>query len=247
MLGASAATPSSSGALSKKLSPIHSRKIRIVIADDTQMGCNLLKSAIARSRFRFEVVACATSRSEVVHSLTAHPVDVALVSGDLLDGPLAGFQSVGEIRTSFPKISCVLLLESPTDDMVVSAFRSGAKGVFCREEPLPALWKCIRSVYEGQVWANSKQLHLLLEALVHAPPTHSDSFQNRPLLTKREDDVVNLVAAGFTNKAIAKSLTISEHTVSNYLFRIYEKLGISNRVELVLYTLSRRQSESPRS
>ena len=58
---------------------------------------------------------------------------------------------------------------------------------------------------------------------------------------------MNLVTAGFTNKAIAKNLKISEHTVSNYLFRIYEKLGISNRVELVLYALSRRQGEAPRT
>lgn len=243
-LGASTATPTS-GALSKKLSPMHSRKIRVAIADDTQMGCNLLKSAIGRSRFRFEVVACAISRSEIARVLNAHPVDVALVSGDLLDGPLSGFQVVGEIRTGFPKISSVLLLKAPTDEMVVTAFRSGAKGVFCREEPLPALWKCIRSVYDGQVWANSKQLHLLLEALVNALPPRAQSFPKRPFLTKREEDVINLVAAGFTNKAIATSLTISEHTVSNYLFRVYEKLGISNRVELVLHTLARRQGEAP--
>lgn len=239
MLGGSAATVAS-GPLGKKLSPIQSRKIRVIVADDTQMGCNLLKSVITRSRFRFEVVACATSRSEVVRCLNAHPVDVALVSGDLLEGPLVGFEVVREIRSSFPKISSVLLLKSPSNEMVVTAFRNGAKGVFCREEPLPALWKCIRSVYEGQIWANSKQLQLLLEALISALPAPAESPQNRSFLTKREEEVVSLVAAGHTNKAIASNLGIGEHTVSNYLFKIYDKLGVSNRVELVLYALSRR-------
>ena len=185
MLGASTAS-AASGPISKKLSPISSRKIRVIIADDTQMGCNLLKSAISRSRFRFEVVACATTRAEVVRSLNAHPVDVALVNGDLIDGPLIGFEVVREIRASFPNTSSVLLLKSPTDEMVVTAFRSGAKGVFGREEPLPALWKCIRSVYEGQIWANSKQLHLLLEALISALPPHAESSLSRPFLTKEK-------------------------------------------------------------
>ena len=204
MVGASAATVAP-GPLGKKLSPIQSRKIRVIVADDTQMGCNLLKSVITRSRFRFEVVACATSRSEVVRCLNAHSVDVALVSGDLLEGPLVGFEVVREIRSSFPKISSVLLLKSPTNEMVVTAFRNGAKGVFCREEPLPALWKCIRSVYEGQIWANTsvKQLQSF--------PRCSDQRATCPrrellkiglfLKHKEKKEVVSLVAAGHTNKA----------------------------------------------
>jgi len=66
---------------------------------------------------------------------------------------------------------------------------------------------------------------------------HVTSATGRRLLAKREEEVVNLVAEGLTNRDIAQKLGISEHTVSNYLFRVYEKLGISSRVELVLYVL----------
>jgi DNA-binding CsgD family transcriptional regulator len=65
----------------------------------------------------------------------------------------------------------------------------------------------------------------------------------QPLLTKREDDVVNLVFDGLPNRETAQRLGLTEHTVSNYLFRIYEKLGISTRVELVLYALRQKQQE----
>ena len=66
------------------------------------------------------------------------------------------------------------------------------------------------------------------------------------LLTKREDEVAGLVAEGLTNKEIAKRLSLSEHTVSNYLFRIYEKIGISSRVEFVLYVFDRREQKLKR-
>jgi len=227
----------------RQLSGAHPQeKIFILIADDSLMGCYLLKSAVTRSRFGFEVVACATSRSEIMQCLNTRSVDVALVNEDLMDGPLTGFQVVSEVRVSFPKTRAVLLLKSVQDEMIVDAFRSGAKGVFCRTEPLPALCKCIRSVHRGQIWANSKQLHLILEALVHATPLRATYYRGRALLTKREDEVFSLVAEGLPNKLIAHRLGISEHTVGNYLFKMYDKLGISSRVELVLYALARRQA-----
>ena len=230
-----------------ELSAARRQRIRVLIADDSQMGCHLLKSALTRSRVDLEVVACATTRSEILQCLKTNQVDIALVNVDLLDEPLIGFLVVSEVRATFPKTRVVLLLKSVPDEIVVDAFRSGAKGVFCRSEPLSALCKCIRSVHEGQIWANSKQLHLLLEALISATPLRAGNFRRRSLFTKREDEVARLVMDGLTNKAIAKNLGISEHTVSNYLFKMYEKLGISSRVELVLYTLARRQSENPQS
>jgi two-component system nitrate/nitrite response regulator NarL len=219
-------------------------RIRILIADDSRMSCHLLKSALTRSSFVFDVVACAITRVEILQFLKTGHADIGLVSQDLADGPIMGFQVVNELRVSFPKTRVILLLKSVPDEMIVDAFRSGTKGVFCRTEPLPSLCKCIRSVHHGQIWANSKQLHLVLEALISATPLRAANFQGRSLLTKREDEVVNLVTDGLANRAIGQKLGITEHTVSNYLFKIYDKLGISSRVELVLYTLTRRYAQS---
>jgi len=126
---------------------------------------------------------------------------------------------------------------------VVDAFRGGAKGVFCKSEPIQALRKSIQAVHKGQIWANSHQLHLILEALVSAAPLRAKQAPRGSLLAKREDEAARLVAEGLSNREIGERLGLSEHTVSNYLFRIYEKLGISSRVELVLYMLKQREKK----
>ena len=213
------------------------RQIRLLIAEETPLGCQLLENSFTRSRF--EVVACATSCSEIVDSMNARSVDVALVSESLQGGRFAGFQALNKLGESFPTVRKVLLLRSALD-LVVEAFRAGAEGVVCRTEPIQVLCKCIQAVHKGQIWANSHQLHLLLQALRTSTPLRVINSEGQYLLAQREDELANLVAEGMTNREIAQKLGVAEHTVSNSLFRIYEKLGISSRVELVLYFLKQR-------
>lgn len=218
-----------------------SSKVSVLIADDSRMSCQLLQNALSRTRFRFEIAACAVSRPEILSSLKNNRVDVALISQNLEDGPLSGAQFLSEMRESSPDTRIVILLKTATCDLVVDAFRGGARGVFCRTESFETLCKCIQSVHRGQIWANSDQLHFLLEAFVQASPLRAVDYAGRPLLTKRENDVASLLAEGLSNKEVSIKLGLSEHTVSNYLFRIYNKLGVSSRVELVLYLLRQRQ------
>ncbi len=112
---------------------------------------------------------------------------------------------------------------------------------------MQTLFKCIQAVHQGQIWANSTQLCSVLNAFVNAAPLRLVNSQGRKLLTRREEDVVKLVVEGHTNREVADKLGLTEHTVSNYLFRIYDKLGMSSRVELVLYSLRRPQSSEPES
>ena len=146
-----------------------------------------------------------------------------------------------ELQDSHPQTRFVLLCKSLNNDLVVDAFRAGAMGVFCRTESFVRLCKCIRVVHQGQVWASSDQLRLMLGALKKASPLRMTSANGPNRLAKREAQVVDLVAEGLTNRDIALKLGITEHTVSNYLFRIYNKLGISSRVELVLYVMKHRE------
>jgi DNA-binding NarL/FixJ family response regulator len=212
-----------------------SSRIRVLVADETPMGCQLLKNALIR--FRFDVVACATSCIEIAECMSKRPVDVALVSETLHGGTFEGFQALNELQVSFPAVRVIMLLKSAPRDLVVDAFRAGAKGVVCRSEPVRVLCKCVETVHKGQIWANSHQLHFILEALITSTPLRLISSRGRYLLARREEEVANLVAEGMTNRQIAEKLRVAEHTVSNYLFRVYEKLGISSRVELVLYVL----------
>ncbi len=217
------------------------KPIGVLIADDSRMGCQLLKNELERSRHRFEVVACSVNRAEIISALNQNGVDVALISENLQDGPFMGFEVLREARFYHPKTQVVILLKHSSRDLIIDAFRGGAKGVFCRNAPVEDLCKCIHVVHEGQVWANSMELKFLLDALANASPLRVVNSQGLNLLAKREDEVASLLAEGLSNKEIAQKLGLSEHTVSNYLFRIYNKLGISSRVELVLYVLKGRQ------
>src|ERR1700676_1603975 len=223
---------------SQNASPIpDSAPISALIADETRMGAQLLKNELERSRYRINVVGSATSQSEIFRSLDADPVDIALINENLEEGSYLGFQVLAKLRESYPKTRVILLLKSAPHDLVVDAFRGGVKGVFCRTDTPQALCKCVRAVHSGQIWVNSNQLHFVLEELVNAKPLRVVDFQGRPLLTKRQDEVVTLVAEGLPNSQIARTLGLTEHTVNNYLFRIYDKLGISSRTELALYAL----------
>jgi len=124
--------------------------------------------------------------------------------------------------------------------LVIDAFRSGAHGVIFRDEPLETLSKCIHAVHQGQVWANSQHLGYLLETLAQVKPLRLQDARGTNLLSPREERVVHLVAEGLTNRQISTELELSEHTVRNYLFKIFDKLGVSTRVELVLYCLQEK-------
>jgi DNA-binding NarL/FixJ family response regulator len=224
-----------------QLPAARAKHISILLADETQMGCQILRNALVRSNSQFKVVDCATNRGEILRALQAHPIEVAVVSESLQEGPHAGFEVLSEVRASYPHTRVIFLLKSASEQMLVEAFRAGAKGVFCKSEPIQGLRKSIQAVSKGQVWANSRQLNLILEALAGTTPPWPQDAPKAAVLAKREEEVANLVAEGLTNREVAAKLGLCEHTVSNYLFRIYDKLGLSSRVELVLYLLNQRQ------
>lgn len=209
------------------------RTIDLLIADENSMNCQLLQSAL-RHRSVFRVAACAISKDEVLSVMNCKNVDIALINESLQDGPLTGLSVLNELRASFPRTRVIVLLKSPREDLVVDAFRAGARGIFCHAKPLHLICKCITAVHEGQIWATSSELSAVLDAFASPSTLRTNNSQGEILLTKREKDVVRLVVEGYTNRDAAKQLGLTEHTVSNYLFRIYDKLGISSRVELVL-------------
>ncbi len=143
-----------------------------------------------------------------------------------------------------------MLLDSMARSAVVNAFRARGPLVSSVEtKPFHVLCKCIQSVHQGQVWAGSEVLRFALEALGQTPSIskfrRSPSKAPKTLLTKREKDIVDSVTDGLTNRDISRRLNLSEHTVRNYLFRIFNKLGTSNRLELALYALHPRGVNRP--
>jgi len=213
------------------------------------MGSELLARALESSRFGIRVVPPPATLAAATEDKKL-PVDVALISANLKEQPLAGFALLKQLLKSDPSLRCIMLLDSGERDLIVEAFRSGALGVCEREQPYKQLCKCVYSVYRGQIWANSQQLRYVLEALVAGMPARITDAQGKVLLTRREEQIASLVAEGLKNREVADHLKVSEHTVKNHLFHIFERLGISSRAELILYLFSHKsglaQLEQPR-
>jgi DNA-binding CsgD family transcriptional regulator len=138
-----------------------------------------------------------------------------------------------------------MLLDSSKRENVLHAFHAGARGIFSRHDSMEILSRCIRSVYEGQIWANSEQVSFAVEELARSPVVRAVNANGLDLLSKREMDVVRSLAEGLTNREIAERLGLSRHTIKNYLFRVYDKLGVSSRLELLFMTLT--QAGAPQS
>ena len=213
--------------------------IRVVVADGTRMGSQLISDAL-KGDFRFTVAGVCASSHELLESVAACHPDVVVVNVNLDEQAMKGFEVARQLRTSYPQTRVIILLDSPKRDLVIRAFGSGAKGVFCRAQSIEMLRKCICIVHAGQVWASSEELHFVLDTLAASAPSRLVDSRGTVLLSKREQDVVQCVTEGLTNKEIALRLKLSEHTVKNYMFRIFDKLGVSTRVEMVLYAFSQR-------
>jgi DNA-binding NarL/FixJ family response regulator len=204
------------------------------------MGAELLAKMLERDR-RFEVMETVFTPEDILRAAGEHHPDVVLLT-QYEDSP-ARFRTARELRASFPDIHTVVILGSISGELVVEAFRAGAKGLLARTESAKLLGKCLQSVYEGNIWINSAQLKDLIDALVlYSPPRFADS-KGIPLLSKQEQAVVHWMTEGLSNREIAAQLKLSEHTVKNYIFRIFDKLGVSKRVEVILYALSRRDEK----
>ncbi len=215
--------------------------VSVIIAEANQLNCQLVESAFRAKRTHVAVVASAVGSRQTLALVKEREPDVAIISAQLETGPLDGYHILRELHSLQTKTRAILLLGSRDRELVIDAFRCGARGVVFRDEPLETLAKCIHAVHRGQVWANSQHLGYLLDVLSQMPIRLHDA-KGIELLSKREGEVVRLVSDGLTNRGISVQLGLSEHTIRNYLFKIFEKLGVSTRVELVLYCLQEKQS-----
>lgn len=211
--------------------------IRVLVADDTRIHTDLLAEALRRDR-QLEVVASPDRSRDLVETVKQNRVSVVVLSSNIDEEPLRGFELLRQLRASNSGILAIMLLDSSKRETVLQAFHAGARGIFSRHDSVDSLSKCIRSVYEGQVWATSEQVSFAVEALAGYPVVRALDANGLSLLSKREMDVVRSLAEGLTNREIAERLGLSQHTIKNYLFRVYDKLGVSSRLELLFMTMS---------
>ncbi len=220
----------------KELAPllIPKKIVHILIADSGPLQSQLLMRAL-RARREFQVSAVALNTTALHDFLEANPADVALIAGNRLPD----WGMLRWLRISYPKIAPVLLTDSDDHELVLNALRAGARGIFLfMHNPFRMLCKCVQCVSRGEVWIDNQQMRYVMDALAEIPALRVVNSNGRSLLTPREEQVVALVADGLSNREVAAELGLSEHTIKKYLLRIFDKVGVSSRVELVLYAMS---------
>jgi two-component system nitrate/nitrite response regulator NarL len=212
-------------------------ELKVLLADVSKMDCQLLANAMLRHS-RFRVMGCVTSASEASTAICQSQPDIAVISTRLQDGALAGILLLRRLRALQMRCHVIMLLDDNNSELIVEAFRNGARGIFCRTGSFRELRKCMERVREGQIWVSNPQAECVVQALMRAPAPSITRPEVTTILSKREEEVARLVASGLSNREISRKLGLSQHTVKNYLFRVFEKLGFSTRIELVLYIMS---------
>jgi DNA-binding NarL/FixJ family response regulator len=157
---------------------------------------------------------------------------------DLALPKLSGLEVLSELSKLGLQTRSIMLTAEIEREQVVEALQLGVRGIVLKHSALELLLKSIRCVNEGQYWIGQEGVSDLIHALRRTKPSHSASGVRRTSgLSSREMEVIALIVAGYTNKDLARKLGISENTAKHHLTNIFDKLGVSNRLELVLYAV----------
>jgi two-component system, NarL family, nitrate/nitrite response regulator NarL len=214
----------------------------VLVSEASKMYCDLLSMALYAVQDRFHVVGAASKTTEILKVIQECRPQVVIISDHLEDGPFAGIRILPAVRRLSPATRILAVLGASNRESIIEAFRFGADGVFCRKSPFELLWKSLEAIAQGEIWANATEIRYVLDEFMKVPKPRVVDSAVAQRMTKRESDVARAAVEGLSNREIARALGLSEHTVKNYLFKIFDKLGVSNRVELVLSCL--RQEEA---
>ena len=219
-------------------------KIRIVVADDHPIFRDGLCRLLALEE-DFEVVAQAQDGRQVLDVLQQHEPDILLL--DLKMPGLDGLATLQRLQIAKNKTRVIVLTASDDKNEFVQAMKLGTSGIVLKQTATELLIKSIRKVHAGEIWLDSHTTAAVIRQFVandeaqpamHSlPPSPPTRERERSPLSQREREIVALVAQGFKNKEMAEKMFISEQTVKNHLHNIFDKLGVSDRLELALYAI----------
>jgi DNA-binding NarL/FixJ family response regulator len=217
-------------------------RIRIVVADDHPIFRDGLCKLLALEE-DFEVVAQAQDGRQVLDVLQQYAPDILLL--DLKMPGLDGLATLQRLQAVKNQTRVIVLTASDDKNEFVQAMKLGTSGIVLKQTATELLIKSIRKVHAGEIWLDSHTTAAVIRQFVAAddpPPQQTSSptasrERERSPLSQREREIVALVAQGFKNKEMAEKMFISEQTVKNHLHNIFDKLGVSDRLELALYAI----------
>jgi len=215
-----------------------SRPVRIVIADDHPIFRDGLRKLLEEEP-DLEVVGEAADGAQAVSLARELKPDILLLDFAMPRHP--GLEALRALEAEHEGPRTIVLTASIEKRQIIEALQLGARGVVLKESATQLLLKSIRAVMKGEMWIGRENVHDLVQFLRNAegapaPPAPAPSLG----LTPRELDIVGTIVAGFSNREIARHLGISEDTVKNHLSNIFDKVGVSSRLELALFAVNHR-------
>jgi DNA-binding NarL/FixJ family response regulator len=212
--------------------PVKPGTIRVVLADS-----QAIYRVGIRKIFGLEddirVVAQAESLENLRAAIERHPCDVVLVEGELLTGAT---NSIPELLRIAPDIKLIVQAVSTAEDQTVELYRRGIRGIISRSISPDLLVRCVRCIASGETWIDNYAVKWLLEAY-RGQEAALASQRTQPRLSPKETAIITCITQGMRNKEIAFQMGTSEQVIKNYLRKIYDKLGVADRLELALYGL----------
>ena len=212
--------------------------IRVVIADDhsvVRMGVRAMLTAEAG----FEVVGEAEDGDVAITQTLELDPDILLL--DLAMPRLPGLEAMRAIMGRSPRVKIILLTSTISTQQIIEALQIGARGIVEKGSVAGELIKALRTVLTGDYWIGGQRVGNLLHALRELMAKAAAIPEKKTYgLTPRELEVVNSIVEGCSNKDIAKEFTISEETVKRHLSNIFDKTGVSTRLELALFAIAHK-------
>jgi two-component system, NarL family, nitrate/nitrite response regulator NarL len=215
--------------------------VRVLIADDHSLFREGLRKLI-EAEAGFEVVGEASDGEVLLAMARQRQPDVILL--DLAMPRRDGMEVLRELATSKVPARTLLLTASINNAQIVQALKLGAYGVILKESTTQRLFESIRCVMAGQYWIGRESVSDLVRAFRSIASPESVSRSRDFGLTPRELEIITLVVAGYSNPEIAQRCSISEQTVKHHLSNVFDKLGVSNRLELALFAVNHQLTDS---
>ena len=206
--------------------------IRVILADSQAIYRVGMKKVFALED-DIRVIAQAETLQNLYQALTRFPTDVVVLEGQLIAGTV---NAIPELVRRAPQAKIIVQVVENDETNTVELYRRGVRGVVPRSISPDLLIKCVRKIADGETWIDNQSVSWVIEAY-RAQAANLTSPRSQPKLSKKELAIISCITRGMRNKEIAYQIGTTEQVIKNYLRKVYDKLGVSDRLELALYCL----------
>jgi DNA-binding NarL/FixJ family response regulator len=210
--------------------------VRIAIADDHPIFRRGLRTLL-EAEPGFTVIGEASDGTEVLELVRKVQPDVLLL--DLAMPRLSGLEALRELSNSGPHHTLIVILTVAIEKrQIIESLQLGARGIVLKDAAAQLLITALHTVIGGQHWVCREAVTHMVQYLRRLSPPEAARGEQARNLTRREREILSAIVAGLTNREIAEKLTISEDTVKHHLSRIFDKVGVSRRLELAMFAVN---------